>query len=121
MNSYIDCNKVFIDTCELGLGVFASRNIRQGEVVEYGLMIPLKNVDGNENPHLHTWSDDRKTWASSSGCLAYYNHSDDPNVQKWGDLKQNTMTVVALKNIRKGTELRSKYMSKPWRKCFQTF
>ena len=44
-------------------------------------MIPLKNVDGNENPHLHTWSEDRKTWACS-GCLAHYNHSETPNMKK---------------------------------------
>ena len=119
MNRYIDCNKVYIDKCEFGLGVFASKDIQIGEVIENGLMIPLKNVDGNENPHLHTWSDDRTVWACSSGCLAYYNHSEDPNMKKIGDLINNTIQCIALKYIKKGEEIRSTYMSKKWRACFK--
>jgi SET domain-containing protein len=84
-------------------------------------MAKLVNVDGHENPHLHTWSDDKKTWAIGSGCFSYYNHSDEPNIKKVGDLKNDTMKIIALRDIKKGEELRNSYMSKSWRKCFKDF
>lgn len=78
------------------------------------------NVDCNENPYLFTWSDDRKTWASGSGCLPFYNHTNsDPNIKKIGDLINNKMTVVALKDIKEGEELVFRYYSAAWRKYFQ--
>jgi len=117
----IDCSKVYVKKNELGVGVYAKQMIKKGEVVEIGLMTPLKNVCGHENPHLHTWSDDRKTWACSSGCLAFYNHSDNPNMKKVGDLINNTMVCYALRTIYEDEEIRSTYMSKPWRRCFQDF
>ena len=79
----------------------------------------LNNVDGNENDHLFTWSDDKTTWACGSGCLPYYNHSNEPNIKKVGDLVNNTMKIVALRDINKDEELRNRYMSAKWRKCFK--
>ena len=115
----VNCSKVYVDKCKYGLGVFARQSIKSGEIIETGLMYRLVNVDGNENPHLFTWSDDRKTWAAGSGCLAYYNHtSENPNMKKIGDLKKDTMVVVALRDIEKGEELVSSYFSASWRKCF---
>ena len=82
-------------------------------------MVRLVNTDGNENPHLFTWSDDRQVWASGSGCLPYYNHTTkEPNIKKIGDLQADTMVVVALKDIGKDEELVSQYYSASWRKCF---
>jgi SET domain-containing protein len=118
---FVDCSKVYIDICEFGFGVFAKVDIRAGEVVEKGLMYRLKNVDGNENPHLFTWSDDRTVWAGASGCIPWYNYSDDPNVEKRGDLVNDKMTIVALRDIKAGEELRNTYFSKNWRKCFSDF
>tara|TARA_R110000868_G_scaffold378996_1_gene644670 strand:- start:4126 stop:4497 length:372 start_codon:yes stop_codon:yes gene_type:complete len=120
MKKYIDCDKVYIDDSQFGFGVFTSQHIKKGDIVEIGVMVRLDNVDGNENPHLFTWSDDRKIWALGSGCLPFYNHTDsDPNVKKIGDLKNDTMVVVALRDIEKGKELLSTYYSAKWRKCFK--
>lgn len=118
MNPYIDCSKVHIDKCPHGLGVFASQNIAKGEIIERGLMFPITGVDGNENQHLHIWSDDKSRWASASGCLTMYNHSGTPNIKKNGDLVKNTMEVVALRDINAGEELCNTYYSRKWRKCF---
>lgn len=121
MKKYVDCHKVELRECEYGLGVFASQNISCGEMIENGITQPLVDVDGNKtgNEHLHTWSDDRKVWASSSGCLAWYNHSDTPNVKKIANLNKNTLCVVALRNISAGEELRCTYSSAKWRACFK--
>tara|TARA_B110000046_G_C12975479_1_gene390917 strand:+ start:915 stop:1280 length:366 start_codon:yes stop_codon:yes gene_type:complete len=121
MNKYIDCSKVYIDKCNLGLGVFVKEDIKEGELIEKGILEIVNGVDGNINPHLFTWSSDKKIWASGSGCLPYYNHSDNPNIVKKSDLINNSMEIFALKDIYKGTELRNTYFSKKWRKCFQDF
>lgn len=99
--------------------MFACNPIKSGEIIETWLIIRLVNTDGNENPHLFTWSDDRQVWASGSGCLPYYNHTTkEPNIKKIGDLQADTMVVVALKDIGKDEELVSQYYSASWRKCF---
>ena len=123
MNKYIDCSKVYIDKSNIcdGLGVFAKQDLVEGELIETGIMTRLTNVDGNENPHLFTWSDDRTVWSCGSGCLPFYNHSDISNIKKVGDLPNDTLKVYAVRNIKKGEELVSTYYSKKWRKCFQLF
>jgi SET domain-containing protein len=115
----VNCSKVYVDNSTYGLGVFTKQDIKQGEIIETGLMMRIKNVDGNENEHLFTWSDDRQTWAAGSGCLPFYNHtSENPNMKKCGDLVNDTMVVVALRDIKTGEELLSQYYSASWRKCF---
>ena len=116
---YMNCCNVYIDVSKHGLGVFALFDFKKDEIIEYGIMYRLKNVDGNENPHLFTWSDDRTVWAGASGCIPFYNHSDNPNVKKVGDLINDTMTIVALRNISKGEELCNTYFSSKWRTCFK--
>ncbi len=116
---HVNCSKVYVDKSQYGYGVFAKKDLVQGEIIETGLMMRMNNVDGNENPHLFTWSDDRKTWAAGSGCLPYFNHtSGEPNMKKHGDLIGDTMVVVALRDIKAGEELVSQYYSASWRKCF---
>jgi hypothetical protein len=115
----VNCSKVYVDKATYGNGVFAKQDLAQGEIIETGLMMRMTNVDGNENSHLFTWSDDRQTWAAGSGCLPFYNHtSGQPNIKKCGDLVNDTMVVVALRDIKMGEELVSKYYSASWRKCF---
>ena len=118
MDVYIDCSRVYVGRGEHGYGVFARQGISKGEVIEKGLMYRLVNVDGNENPHLFTWSDDRKVWAGGSGCLPFYNHSSIPNIKKCGDLVNDTITVFALRDIEKDEELTNTYFSSEWRTCF---
>ena len=122
LRGFVICDDVSVQKSEIhGLGCFARRDFKEGEIIEVGIMTPLEGVDGHINPHLFTWSDDRSVWACGSGCLPFYNHSENPNVLKKGDLKNNTMKIIALKDISKGEELTSYYYSKDWRKCFQNF
>lgn len=115
----VNCSKIYVDKSTYGLGVFAKNEIKKGEIIETGLMMRMKNVDGNENDHLFTWSADRQTWAAGSGCLPFYNHtSGEPNMKKCGDLVNDTMVVIALRDIKADEELVSRYYSATWRKCF---
>tara|TARA_R110002072_G_scaffold90045_1_gene201638 strand:+ start:240 stop:608 length:369 start_codon:yes stop_codon:yes gene_type:complete len=119
----ITCDQVYLGESPFGKGVFAKRNFLRGEIVETGIMTVMKNVCGVENPHLFTWSDDKKTWAAGSGFLPFYNHADEneANIKKAGNLQNNTMVIYALRDIKKDEELRNTYHSKKWRKCFQSF
>ena len=119
MESLVECSKVIVKEGKYGLGAFAAVDIKKGEIVEKGVMMRLKNVDGNENPHLFTWSDCRTIWASASGCLPFYNHSNTPNIEKIGDLINDRITVKALRDIKKGEELVNTYHSRKWRECFK--
>ncbi len=117
---HVNCSKVYVDDSKYGFGVFAKQDLKKGEVVETGLMYRMFNVDGNENPHLFTWSDDKKTWAGGSGCLPFYNHTnEEPNIKKVGDLPNDKMTIVALRDIKAGEELCNTYYSSSWRTCFK--
>ena len=104
-----------------GRGVFATKDIKEGECIEKGIMTRLVNVDGNENPHLFCWNDERTLWSCGSGYLPFYNHSDNPNIKKVADLQNDTLEIYATKEIKKGEEIVGNYYSKAWRKCFQSF
>ena len=117
-----DSTKIHIaPTFNNGYGVFAKVAFLKGDIIERAIMLPLVNVDGNENPHLHTWSDDKKIWATGTGYVSMYNHSENPNIIKDGDIVNHTMKVIAKRDIEEGEELCGYYMSKPWRLCFQDF
>jgi len=116
----VNCSKVYVDNSPYGYGVFAKQDLKQCEIIETGLMCRMFNTDGYENPHLFTWSDDRKIWAAGSGCLPFYNHtSGEPNMKKIGDLPNDKMVVVDLRDIKTGEEIVSQYYSASWRKCFK--
>ena len=44
MNKYMDCTKVYIDKGPLGLGVFAKQDLKEGELIERGLLEIIKEV-----------------------------------------------------------------------------
>jgi len=115
----IDCSKVVaIDSqSEKGIGVYAIQEIKQGEVVEYGLMRRV-DTDGNKNPYLFTWSDNRDVWAYASGCATFYNTSKQPNVKMDRYFDEDRFIIIALQDIKEGDELMHTYKSLEWRTCF---
>ena len=114
-----NCDNVYLDNCDLGRGVFAKQDIKKGEIIELGIVAPYKNIDGNHIPHLLTWSDDRTIWGVATGLISWYNHSDEPNAKKNGDLINNTIEVLALEDIKKGDQIFTKYFSQDWRECWK--
>jgi hypothetical protein len=47
----VGCSKVYVKSDSYGgAGAFAACDISKGEVVEYGIIRVLTNVDGNVNP-----------------------------------------------------------------------
>ena len=118
--TFVDCNKVFVDVYTFnsaGLGAFASKDIKKGELIEKGVT-RLIECNGNLNPYLFTWSEDRTKWAFCSGCAPFYNTSLNPNTNMVRNFEKNIFSIYAERDIKHGDELTHKYKSLEWRECF---
>ena len=118
----VDSANVYIansTVCD-GFGAFAKNDFLKDTIIEIGIATVLTNCNGHENPHLFTWSDDlpNNTWASTSGCAAFYNQSNTPNVKMIRNFASNTFQFITLRDIKQNEELFHTYKSIKWRKCF---
>ena len=121
MRGWVDCSKVYVEAAPTGgAGVFAAGPIREGEIVERGIVRRLPaGFDGHQCPFVLTWSDDRTVWAIGSGCSTYYNHADDSNTEIHRDFEADTFEIRALRDIAPDEELTHTYKSVAWRQCFE--
>ncbi len=103
-----------------GRGVFTMRAIKKGEIVEVAPAVPLSKraVPDKIAPdgYVLDWDDDnpRKAYAMVLGYIMLYNHSEDPNIELESDLSENTITAVAMRNIKAGEELTWDYGVELW-------
>lgn len=99
-----------------GLGVFAARDVRKGEVIWqfdplFDRVIPLGALA--EYPdHVQTWVKTRAEFFPHRSCFVlpsdgalFMNHSSDPNLSSDGD------RCIALRDIRKNEEITCDYRS----------
>ena len=100
-----------------GRGVFTSRDIKKGQVVEVcpiilekADLIPTGSVIKDYT--FHSGSNDLVVIAFGYGSL--YNHSDDNNVSWKVDTEKKTITFTARRNIAKDEELLVTYGPKYW-------
>lgn len=118
--SFVDCSRVTVYPSKYenaGLGAFAKEDIKEGEVVERGVARVI-NCNGNQDPYIFTWSEDRTKWAFCSGCAPFYNTSLTPNTKMERDFENKTFVIYAYRDILKGEELTHIYRSLKWRDCF---
>jgi len=98
-----------------GRGVFASRNIGAGEVVEVCPVIPIEDTESITAIEKTVLSD--YVWQYGNGIavvLGYgslYNHSSEPNVDFGGG--DNSIIYYATRDIEKGEELFVSYSEDP--------
>lgn len=117
----IDCSKVYVKNDERGgAGAFAACSMKEGELVEKGIVRRLP-VDGNKCPYVFTWSEDKSEWASGSGCSVFYNASLDgkENTRMVRVFDENRFEIYAMRDIQKDEELTHLYKSIEWRECFR--
>jgi len=105
-------------------GAFAACDIKEGELVEKGLMRRLpEGFDGNTCPYIFTWSTERpnKTWGMGSGCAPYYNTCKEgtANTKMVRFFDEDRFEIYATRDIKAGDELLHTYISLKWRTCFQ--
>jgi len=91
--------KVYVDDSGIhGCGLFAKQKIKKGEVIGE---IKRKRAK-KDGPHV-LWVSENEGY-KVDGPLKYINHSTKPNAAYFDDL-----TVVALKDIKKDTEITHNY------------
>jgi SET domain-containing protein len=101
-------------------GVFTTRPIKKGELIEVAPVVPLKakNVPDDEAPdgHVLNWDETSRNrkYAMGMGYVMLYNHSDKPNIRLESDLGNDVVEVTALRNIKAGEELVWDYGVEIW-------
>lgn len=94
-----------------GLGIFATKKIKKGEVIEESPFMRLPIEPGESSP---LFSNYRFAWPKGEGWhshvvgmgyASYYNHSDNPNAEWNNNLENMTFMFTALTDIKPGEEI----------------
>jgi hypothetical protein len=106
---------------EKGRGVFAMRDILEGEVIEISPVVPVAKgnvIENGDAPdgYLLQWDADTEgeEYAMPLGYVMLYNHNPEPNILIESDMAEYTMTVKASRNIKAGEELTWNYACELW-------
>jgi SET domain-containing protein len=102
-----------------GRGVFTTKNIPSGTVIEVSPVIELttkerKQIEGTKLYHyIFEWGTSRRKAAMALGYISMYNHSFEPNCEYEQDYAAGTMTIRTIRNVKKGEELYFSYNGDP--------
>lgn len=106
---------------EKGRGVFALRDFKEGEVLEIAPVIPvaataIPEEGGAPDGYLLDWDEDTEgeEHCMPLGYVMMYNHSSEPNIHIESDMGEYTMTIRAMRDIKKGEELCWNYSCELW-------
>ena len=100
---------------EGGLGVYSSKALKEGMVIEISPVIILnpderKLVEATKlYNYIFEWGVDSKDAAVGLGYLSMYNHSYHSNCEYEMDFESRTMQIKTMKAIKKGEELLINY------------
>lgn len=97
-----------------GYGVFATRDIQEGEVIEECPVLFLSQKHFDLVNYAFDWLEPESKNILTTMLLGYgcvYNHADDPNAFREQDNINNLMIFKALKNIKKNEEIFIYYAS----------
>ena len=105
--------KIYVESSPIhGLGVFASEDINEGEILEVCPVIDMGMRFGDTS---HILIDYRFNWPQggstlykqvvSTGFALLYNHSNTPNAAWRSNLENNTFEFYSIKNIKAGEEV----------------
>lgn len=111
-------DKIYIAKSKIdsaGRGVFASREIKKGELIESCPVIPTSESDylflkkTLLRNYYFMWDESNKKVAICLGFGSIYNHSYEPNATYKKLIKENIIDFVAIKNIKKDEEITVNY------------
>jgi uncharacterized protein len=100
-----------IDTPNMGRGVFTSESIERGTIVEISPVIVMGPDDRpllDKTPlhdYIFEWGDDRTQCCMAMGYVPVYNHASPSNCEYEMDYDDDTITVIAVRDIEAGEEL----------------
>jgi SET domain-containing protein len=102
-----------------GRGVFTSKKIAAGTVIEVSPVIDLtikerKQIEGTKLYHyIFEWGTSKRQACVALGYVSMYNHSFEPNCEYEQDYEARTMTVKTIRDVNKGEELMFSYNGDP--------
>ena len=105
--------KIYVESSPIhGLGVFASEDINEEEILEVCTVIDMGMRFG-ESSHIlidyrFNWPQGGSPWDKqvvSTGFALLYNHSNTPNAAWRSNLENNTFEFYSIKNIKAGEEV----------------
>lgn len=105
------------DAGKKGLGIFAAKKIRKGQIIEICpvLILPKNDWGAIESTllsnYVFDWGRGRCAIALGTGCL--YNHSEYPNAEVEWIVGETTLQYIAARTIRKDEEICINYGYKP--------
>ena len=104
-----------------GRGVFARRNLPKGAVIEISPVVTLdkNSIPDNGDPpdgYALEWDLEKKgeEYCMPLGYVMMYNHSRKPNIALSCDYRKYEISVVTLRPVKKGEELRWDYNCEVW-------
>ena len=101
-----------------GRGVFATKNFKEGDVIEIAPAITLSTKERQHGEktvlgwYMYPWRSTR-TAMVVLGFGSIYNHSFKPNADWKQNFKNKTMVYTAIKPIKKGEEILINYNGEP--------
>jgi uncharacterized protein len=102
-----------------GRGLFATRDIRGGEVIERSpvIVIPLEEWPVIENTiigvYVFSWGEEMEYAALALGLGSLFNHSFRPNARYFNRLENNVIEFIAIRDIRESEEVFVNYNRDP--------
>lgn len=101
-----------------GLGVFASEDIKEGDIIERAPLLEMTPTERKHasntilNHYMYPWRSTRSA-ALVFGYGSIYNHSFEPNADWKQDFRSREMVYRAIKDIKKGEEISVNYNGEP--------
>jgi uncharacterized protein len=108
-----------VDTVARGRGVYTSIDIAEGDIIE---ICPVIKIPKAQLPIIHKtilhdyyflWGTNMDECAIALGFGSLYNHELHANANFILDLENDTIDIVAVKNIEAGTEITLNYNGEP--------
>ena len=103
--------KIYLSTSSAkGLGVFAAKNMSKGDIIEICPIMLIKTRVPELEDYLFLF--DNNTHALALGYGSMYNHNNNPTAE-W-NLNRNSLTITALQDIKKNSEIFISYGNDYW-------
>lgn len=102
-----------------GRGVFTTKTLRKGEIIEVSPVIVLteqerKTIEKTLLFHyVFEWGNDKKKACVALGYVSMYNHNYTANCEYEMDYKKREMTIKTVRDVKKGEELFVNYNADP--------
>ncbi len=94
-----------------GRGVFTKQDIPRGTIIEVApvIALPVKEVkkllSTKISNYAFSWGESERKIAVALGYASLYNHKGISNCQYTANFKKDTLTIKAVRNIKKSEEL----------------